>query len=75
MRKEYKMTEAQHTRLMDACKPVPYLVVGGVAPRSPQQNANAAWRLLASELGFKWDTVKPVDGKDSHYFTAEEDAS
>jgi hypothetical protein len=32
--------------LMDACKPVPYMVFGGVPPRSQKENANAAWAAI-----------------------------
>ena len=47
-----------------------YIVVGGVGPRSQQENANDAWRAVAKELGFIWDTVQPY-GSDPHNFTAE----
>ena len=60
MRQEYEMTEAELATLLDACKPVPYMVVGGVMPRTPGQNANDAWRALAAKRGFVWDTVQPV---------------
>ena len=30
MRKEYEMTQAQLDKILDACKPVPYIVVGGM---------------------------------------------
>lgn len=66
----FTLSEDQHTALLDACKPVPYLVVGGMPPRSPQQNANAAWRRLGSELGFDWESVEPAPGRDSRSFLA-----
>ena len=69
-RQRFEMTDEQHAKLLDACKPVPYMVIGGVAPRSPQENANAAWRALGSEIGFDSDTVKPVAGESSRVFTA-----
>lgn len=72
-RREYEMTAGQLARLHDACRPVPYLVVGGVAPRTPQENANAYWRALGSELGFDWRTVRPVAGKGPEVFTAVSD--
>ena len=71
MRQEYEMTEAELATLLDACKPVPYMVVGGVMPRTPGQNANDAWRALAAKRGFVWDTVQPVAGKGQQFFTAE----
>ncbi len=71
MSKEFEMTEEQETTLLEACRPVPYLIMGGVAPRSPQENANDAWKALGKTLGFKYMTVKPVSGKEVRHFTAE----
>lgn len=71
MKKEYQMTEVQYQKIMDACRPVPYMVIGGMEPRSPQENANDAWMALATELGFIWDTVRPIPGKSSYFFSAE----
>lgn len=72
MRKEFELTENQLKELMEACKPVPYMIIGGVMPSSPQENANRAWGNLGSEMGFKGMTVQPVQGKGVAYFTAEE---
>lgn len=70
MRKRFTMTTEQHAKLLDACKPVPYMIIGGVMPRSPQENANDAWCALGRELGFDGMTVQP-DGSDELNFTAE----
>lgn len=67
---EFHLTEKQLNDLMDACKPVIYMVIGGVPPPSPQENANAAWASLGAELGFDYMTVQPVSGKGNDYFTA-----
>ena len=72
MRKEYEMNEEQLKRLLEACVPVQYMVVGGRSPRSPQENANSAWKLLGEELGFDYTTAQPVPGKSNKFFTAEE---
>ncbi len=69
-RQEFTMTQAQRDALVEASKPVPYMVVGGAEPRSPQENANDAWRELGKELGFKHMTVQPGCG-DPLCFTAE----
>lgn len=71
MRREFELSQEQLFGLREACRPVPYIVVGGVTPASPQQNANAAWRRLGGELGFDWETVRPVPGKSERFFTAE----
>ena len=70
MRKTYTMTEEQYQALIEACRPVPYLVMNGVPPPDPQDNANAAWAQLGRELGFKPFTVEPA-GRDPRSFTAE----
>lgn len=71
MRKEYEMTQEQLDQIMEASKPVTYMVFGGREPASPQENANRAWRNLGDKLGFKHITVQPVAGKGNRFFTAE----
>jgi hypothetical protein len=66
----FVMTDKQLALLLDASKPVPYLIFGGVEPLSPQENANRAWSQLGTELGFDYLTVKPA-GLDAKIFTAE----
>lgn len=72
MKKLYEMTEEQFDRLIDACKPVTYIVVGGISPKSPQENANDAWKDLGIEMGFAWETVEPCQSKGNRFFYAEE---
>lgn len=71
MKSNFEMTEEQHSKLIKACQPVPYLIVGGVGPRSPQENANDAWQHLGDELGFKHMTVEGIPGKGDRFFKAE----
>jgi len=71
VRKEFQLTADELKRLLDACRPVPYMVFGGMVPRSPQENANDAWKRLAAQKGFVWDTVRPIAGKWPECFTAE----
>ena len=71
MRKEFCLTEQEFEDLVKACRPVRYIVVGGSAPRSPQENANDAWCLLGTKHGFDGMTAQPVEGKSERYFTAE----
>ena len=72
MRKTYEMTKAQLDKLMDACKSTPVMMIGGSCGRSPQENANNAWEALGKELNFEPRTVKPIEGKQMWWFTAEE---
>ena len=71
-RREYQLTEEQHKKLLEACKPTPVMYLSGGRPmfQSPQENANDAWAALGRELGFDGATVQPVSGKDSRFFTA-----
>jgi predicted TIM-barrel fold metal-dependent hydrolase len=71
MRKEFEMTEEDLNALLKACKPVPYMVIGGYVPRSPQENANDAWERLGKKMGFDHMTVRPISGKGDRFFTAE----
>lgn len=71
MRKEYEMTQEQLSRILEACKPVPYILgIGGVKPASPQENANRAWAALGKEMGFDPMSVRP-NGKGDRFFTAD----
>ena len=67
---DYEMTQAELDELIAASQPVRYMVFGGVAPPTPQENANRAWEALGKELGFLHMTVLPT-GKGDRFFTAE----
>jgi hypothetical protein len=67
---EFEMTEADLAKILEACKPVPYMVFGGIPPRSPQENANDAWARLGNRMGFDWETVRPTSGSGPRFFSA-----
>ena len=69
MRKEFEMTAEQEAKLLEACKLVPYMVIGGMEPRSPQENANDAWCALGREMGFDGMSVVP-SSRGQRFFTA-----
>lgn len=71
MRREFEMTEEQLERLLEACKPVPLIMLQCGMPRSPQQRANDAWASLGRELGFDAMSVKHGDVTNARLFTAE----
>lgn len=71
MRREYEMSEDQLTTLMDACKPVVCMNIGGFTPRSPQEKVNKVWAQLGKQMGFLPLTVEPIPGKSNKHFTAE----
>lgn len=70
MKTEYEMSEADLKELLEACKPVTYMVFGGIEPASPQENANRAWAVLGKKMGFDYMTVEPSD-KGQRFFTAQ----
>lgn len=70
-RKEFELSDEDYEKLRRACEPVPYIVVGGIAPVSRQENANSVWKFLGDKLGFHHMTAFPVLTKSDRFFTAE----
>lgn len=70
MRCEYEMSDEQYKALLEAFKPTPVILIGGIEPMSAQRRANIAWQKLGAEIGFRWETVQPC-GKGDKFFTAE----
>lgn len=69
-RREFEMTESDLKELLEACRPVPYMVFGGRPPSSPAENASRVWDRLGVRLGFVRQTARPIDGKGQRFFTA-----
>lgn len=69
--KSFEMSQEQLGKLMEACKPVPAIMLQCPSPASPQENANSAWEALGEEMGFDHMTVSP-NGKGDRFFNAEE---
>lgn len=65
----YEMTQSDLDALIESMKPVPYMIIGGIAPRSTQENANAAWARLGEKMGFDHMTVRP-NGRGDRFFSA-----
>lgn len=72
MRRQYEMTEQDLATLMEAMRPVPYMIVGGMGPPSVQENANAAWATLGKRMGFEPMSVRPIAGLGYRFFSAED---
>jgi len=66
--KKYEMTQEELDQLMEACKPVPYMVMNGVEPSSPEENANRVWGRLAKKYKFDPKTPRPADGGNQFFF-------
>jgi len=69
-RVNYEMTEEDLKKILESCKPVACMMIGGYTPASPQENANMAWTALGKKMGFDGDTVNPIPGKGNRFFTA-----
>lgn len=69
-RTAYQLSDSDFEALISAIHPVPCIVVGGMAPRSQQENANSAWASLGERMGFDWNTVRPIYGKGDRWFSA-----
>lgn len=70
MRTNYEMTQADLDELLSAMKPVPYMIIGSIPPKSRQENANDAWKRLGDRMGFDHMTVQP-NGQGDRFFSAE----
>lgn len=68
-RTNYEMTESDLEKILDACKPVPMIMLQLGMPRSQQERANDAWAELGSRMGFDHMTVQPT-GPADRFFTA-----
>lgn len=71
MRKEFELSEEQLDRLLNSSTPTLYMISRGLAPSSPREKSNEVWKNLGKEMGFTWDSVKPILGKSLRFFTAE----
>ena len=69
MRRLFEMSEEDLARILEACKPVPCMMIGGMSPPSPQENANASWAELGRRMGFDPFTVQPT-GQGDRFFSA-----
>ncbi len=68
MKKRFRLSDDQFNRVMEASKPTIAIWGSGGAPLgpSPQENANAAWRKVAAELGCEWDSFEDAGTGDTH---------
>jgi len=50
--KNFEMTQKQLDELLNACKPTPVMYLSGGEPmfKTPQENANYAWKKLGKSL-------------------------
>jgi hypothetical protein len=70
MRTNFEMTADDLNKLLSAMKPVQMIALQCGAPRSAQENANAAWAELGKKMNFDPMTVQP-NGLGDRFFSAE----
>jgi hypothetical protein len=68
-RTNYEMTLEDLEKILDACKPVPMIMLQCGPGRNQQDRANDAWSQLGQRMGFDYMTVQPTD-KGDRFFTA-----
>lgn len=69
-RTNYEMTEEDLKEILNACRPVPMIMLQCGNPPSLQESLNRAWRRLGEKMGFDSDTVGSIEGKSNRFFTA-----
>jgi len=69
--KTYRLTNEELESLLDASKPVPYMIFGGQPPPSAREHAVRLWRHVADRVGCKLDTITSAGTGDMHDFSAE----
>jgi len=68
--KEFEMSQQDYKQILEACKPVPLIMLQHGMPPSQQENANRAWKSLGEKMGFDPMSVKPIPGKGHRWFMA-----
>lgn len=66
----YRLTDEELKELLEASKPVPYMVIGGREPRSPRENVMDVWKKIAKDKGCDVDSIDSAGTGDQHDFKA-----
>lgn len=66
----YMLTEAEYAELIEASKPVPYIIANGIAPISPAARVNEIWARIGRDRGFDPMTAHPADSDNRRQFRA-----
>lgn len=70
--KTYRLTDEELASLLDASKPVPYMIIGGLPPTSAREHAMRLWRHVADRVGCEVDSIADAGTGDMHDFKAKE---
>lgn len=66
---KYEMTKSDLEKILEACKPVPMIMLQCGVGKSQQERINDAWADLGRRMGFDYTTVLPAEGGE-RFFTA-----
>ncbi len=68
MKRKYRLTEEELSRVYEAAKPTPVMYLSGGIPMgdSPQEKANRIWKELGRAHGFVWDSAESAGTGDDH---------
>jgi hypothetical protein len=62
------MTDDELKELLEASKPVPYMVIGGCVPESPVEKMMKVWQRIAQRVGCNVDSINDAGTGDMHDF-------
>jgi len=73
MKRQYRLSEEELRGIIEASRSTPVMYLSGGVPMydSPQQNANRAWKVVAQNHGFIWDSAESAGTGDNHDVLAE----
>lgn len=66
-RGDYRLSDADHARLIEASKSVMYLVANGSEPTSPRDAAMRIWQEIADREGVDVDSIQQGSDGNGHY--------
>lgn len=66
-RRDYRLSDADHARLLKASNPVMYLVANGSEPTSPRDAAMRIWQEIADREGLDVDSICQGSDGNGHY--------
>lgn len=66
--KQYRMTDDEYNELVEACKPLVYIVAGSSELISPEKRAMIVWEKIAARVGCEVITIDSAGTGDEHDF-------
>jgi len=66
-RQDYRLSDADFSRLIEAGKPVAYLIANGSEPISPRDTIMRIWKEIADREGVDVDSIRQGSDGNGHY--------